>query len=504
MSPLLDQGVLALYYVVLGTLALYGMHRLLLLVLYYRHHRTPLADPAEPVEWPRVTVQLPLYNERYVACRLVEAVCRLDYPRDRLEIQVLDDSTDDTTELLAETVEQFRRLGVDVHHIHRRDRDGFKAGALAAGFEIAKGELLAVFDADFLPRSDFLRRTVPHFADPRVGMVQARWEHLNRDYSLLTRIQAMFLDAHFLIEHFARNRSGRFFNFNGTAGIWRRRAIEDAGGWQHDTLTEDLDLSYRAQLAGWRFLFLPEVAAPAELPVEVNAFLRQQNRWSKGSIQTARKLVGPVLRSKVPWTVKLEAMVHLTNNFAYPLMVLLSLLIFPAMVLRRDVDPRLLMTIDLPLFFGATVAVLTYYVVSQMVQGGRWTEQLKRLPALLGLGIGLSVNNARAVVGGLFQDGGVFERTPKYKIESGADDWRSKQYRAAKSRPLVIEGLLAFYFACCFVAAWRMGLWMSMPFLYLFLHGYTYIFLLSLDAAGLLPRDGRTSEPLPVTASDGN
>ena len=284
--------VLALYYLVLSVLALYGMHRLVLLAIFFWTRRRNPERPPDPDLWPRVTVQLPIFNERYVATRLIDAVCALDYPRDRLEIQVLDDSTDDTRERVAACVERQRRLGFDIRHLHRTDRTGYKAGALAAGCAEARGDLLAIFDADFVPPTDFLLRTVPYFADQEIGVVQARWEHVNRDYSLLTQAQAIFLDAHFRIEHQARNRGGNFFNFNGTAGLWRRQAIDDAGGWQHDTLTEDLDLSYRAQLAGWRFLFLPDVVAPAELPVDANAFKRQQFRWAKGSVQTARKLLG--------------------------------------------------------------------------------------------------------------------------------------------------------------------------------------------------------------------
>ncbi|MFQ5349190.1 MAG: cellulose synthase family protein [Thermoanaerobaculia bacterium] len=489
------QVLLAIYYLILGTLAVYGVHRLALVALYYRtRHRAP-GTPPTPAEWPRVTVQLPLYNEMYVAERLIDAAARLDYPRDRLEIQVLDDSTDETRQLVARRVERYRRQGLRIRLLHRSDRTGFKAGALAAGQAEASGELLAVFDADFVPPPGFLHRTVPHFHDPEVGMVQARWEHINRYYSLLTRIQAVFLDGHFIIEHAARARSGMFFNFNGTAGIWRRRAIEEAGGWQQDTLTEDLDLSYRAQLAGWKFLFLSEVTAPAELPVAVNAFKRQQFRWAKGSIQTARKLLWRLLRAPLPLRAKAEGFVHLTNNTSYLLMVALSILVFPAMLLRRGEDVRLLLLLDLPLFVAATVSVIVFYTVSQRERGSRWGRDLLYLPALMGVGIGLAINNSRAVVSGALKRGGVFERTPKYRIEGQRDGWRGKRYRVAQDATVLVEGLLAAYFCLCFVIAVRLHMWPSLPFLYLFLQGYTYMFLLSVLPARRTRRDDSSELP---------
>lgn len=501
MDLLVERTILTLYYLILGVLALYGSHRLLMVVLYYRtRHRTP-PRPADPDTWPVVTVQLPLYNEMYVAQRLIEAVCRFDYPRERLEIQVLDDSTDETRDLVAETVEHFRSQGFDIHHLHRTDRTGYKAGALEAGLAQARGDLVAVFDADFVPQPDFLRRMVPYFADAGIGMVQARWGHVNRDYSLLTRVQAMFLDGHFAIEHFARNRSGRFFNFNGTAGIWRRQAIEDAGGWEHDTLTEDLDLSYRSQLAGWRFLFINDVVAPAELPVDVLGFKRQQFRWAKGSIQTARKLLKRILSAPVPLKVKLEAFVHLTNNICYPLMIGLSLLIFPAMVLRRGSSPLVLMLVDTPLFLAATVSVFLFYLTSQRAVGADWRDQLKRLPPLMGLGIGLAINNSRAVIEGWLSDGGEFERTPKYRIEGLADGWREKRYRPRRNISFLLEGAFAVYFLGVTLAAWDTGMWLSIPFLYLFLQGFAYMFLLSL--ASLWPGNGAEAAQLaPLRSAD--
>lgn len=483
MSVSWSQTLLVLYYLTLGVLALYGLHRLWLVGVYVRtRHRTP-PEPEAPDEWPVVTVQLPLYNEMYVATRLLDAVCRLSYPRDRLEIQVLDDSTDETREIVAKEVERWRARGVDIHHIHREDRTGFKAGALAAGLERTRGELLAVFDADFVPPADFLRRTVPYFTDPGtgdgLGMVQARWEHINREYSLLTRIQSILLDGHFLIEHTARHRDGCFFNFNGTAGVWRRRVIDDAGGWQHDTLTEDLDLSYRAQLAGWRFLYLPQVAVPSELPVDVKGFKSQQYRWARGSIQTGRKLLGRVLTADLPWRVKLEALVHLTNNVCYLLMVLLSLLVYPAMAVRRDAGPDTLLWVDLPLFGAATVSVLIFYVASQVVAGRDWRREVLWLPALMGLGIGLSLNNARAVISGLFRRGGVFHRTPKYRIEGRTESRRGKRYRVGRDATMVLETLFAVYLGTGSILAVQTGMWSSLPFLYLFFHGYAYMVVLN-------------------------
>ncbi len=463
----------------------------MLLGLYYRTRHRLNRRLTEPQEWPTVTVQLPLFNERYVARRLIDAVCALRYLRSNLHIQVLDDSTDETSRIVAECVDHYRRLGFDIEHIHRTVRSGFKAGALEAGLKRARGEYLAIFDADFVPEPDFLEQTIPCFRDPEVGMVQARWDHINRDYSLLTRIQAIFLDGHFAIEHAARNGGERFFNFNGTAGVWRRQAIVDAGGWQHDTLTEDLDLSYRAQLAGWKFVFRPDTRAPAELPVDINGFKGQQFRWAKGSVQTARKLLGTILRAPIPLKVKLESFIHLTNNASYVLMVLLSILVFPAMLLRRDMDPRLLLLIDLPLFLGATVSVILFYIVSQVAVNPNWRLDLRFIPSVLGLGIGLSVNNAGAVLSGLIHNGGVFERTPKYGIEIRSDRWRNKSYRVRANISIVIERALTVYSIGCFVLAWKLEMWWSLPFLLLFVQGYVYMAILSV-APGRLPDAGNS------------
>ena len=473
-------AILIVYYVVLALLAVYGAHRALMVGLYYKHR----ADDPRPTgvlsPLPRVTVQLPLYNEVYVVERLIDAVAALDYPRELLEIQVLDDSTDDTSQVAERAVERYRSEGYDIVYLHRSTRQGFKAGALQAGLARASGEFLIIFDADFVPRPEILRESLPHFSNPAVGMVQARWEHLNRDYSLLTRIQSIFLDGHFVIEHTARHRSGRFFNFNGTAGTWRRRCLEQAGGWQSDTLTEDLDVSYRAQLAGWKFVYLRDLAVPAELPVDMNGFKSQQHRWTKGSIQTGKKLLPAILRSRFPWRVKAEAFFHLTNNFSYLLVVLLALLIVPAIVIRERIGWQRVAIIDFPLFFGATFSFIAFYISSQREIGRDWRPTLKCMPFLMSLGIGLSLNNLHAVLEALFNRSNNFTRTPKYRIEGAGEEWRGKKYRAGGNSSLLGELILAAYFLGAIVFAIRENYWVGVPFLVVFFNGFAYTAGLSL------------------------
>ena len=342
---------LASYFFVLIILAVYGWHRYYLVYLYKRHAGQETVAPPDPAEWPVVTIQLPLYNEMYVADRLIDAVCRIEYPRDLLEIQVLDDSTDETRNVAEMAVRRWAATGLDIKYLHRTDRSGFKAGALDAGLASARGEFVAIFDADFIPSADFLMRIMPHFADSGIGMVQARWGHINHDYSLLTRIQAVMLDGHFMLEHGGRNRAGCFFNFNGTAGLLRVKMIEDAGGWQHDTLTEDSDLSYRAQLKGWKFMYCPDVECPSELPFDMHGFQVQQTRWSKGLTQCAKKLLPMILKSEQPWRVKLEAICHLTPNISYPLMIVVSALMLPVMIVRFYMGWFEMLVIDMPLIF---------------------------------------------------------------------------------------------------------------------------------------------------------
>jgi cellulose synthase/poly-beta-1,6-N-acetylglucosamine synthase-like glycosyltransferase len=471
---------LSTYFFVLIILAVYGWHRYYLVYLYLRNRdKQPKTGPAlDPL--PVVTIQLPLYNEMYVADRLIDAVCQIDYPRHLLEIQVLDDSTDETRSIAGLAVRRLAAQGIDIKYHHRADRTGFKAGALEAGLRVARGEFITIFDADFIPRRDFLTRLMPHFADPRVGMVQARWGHINEDYSLLTKIQAILLDGHFVLEHGGRHRGGRFFNFNGTAGVWRRTAIDDAGGWEHDTLTEDLDLSYRAQLRGWKFVFVPDVIAPAEVPVEMNAFKSQQHRWAKGSVQTCIKLLPRILRADLPLGVKAEAFFHLTANFNYILMCVLSVLMFPSMVIRYNMGWYEMLLIDVPLFFAATFSFCNFYVVCQREVHSDWRARIRYVPFLMSVGIGLSINNTRAVFEALFNKQTEFARTPKYRIEGDADEWVGKKYRQSVAVQPLLELALGLYFTATVFYALANQIYGTLPFLVLFQVGFLYTGLLSI------------------------
>ncbi|MCZ6819372.1 MAG: glycosyltransferase family 2 protein [Calditrichaeota bacterium] len=472
-------GLFVFYGLVLFLLVVFGLHKYFLLFLYWKYKDKPVYKAEEVHNWPRVTVQLPIYNEKYVIRRLLEAVCAFDYPRVLLEIQVLDDSTDETQRVIESLVEKYRRQKVDITYIHRTHREGFKAGALANGMRVAKGEFLAIFDADFVPQPDFLKKTLGYFKHAEIGMVQTRWGHINRDYSLLTRIQSLFLDGHFVIEHVARNRSGRFFNFNGTAGIWRKQAILDAGGWQHDTLTEDLDLSYRAQLAGWKFIYLPDVVSPAELPVEINAYKMQQHRWAKGSIQTAKKLLPVIFKSNFPFFVKMEASVHLFSNFTYLFMTIPSILMPIILHVQLHRGWAWMAYLYLFVFFSSSLSVMIYYLVSQREGGGAWRGQIRYLPFLMSIGIGLSINNARAVLEAIFNHVTEFKRTPKYQIEKEGDNWQNKKYRTSLTLQPVVELLLAAYFTVSLVSLVSEGLLLSIPFFILFQVGFLYIGLLS-------------------------
>jgi cellulose synthase/poly-beta-1,6-N-acetylglucosamine synthase-like glycosyltransferase len=482
------------YFAVLLFLAMYGLHRshLVITCLRYKKRLRDVGQDPKPLadsELPHVTIQLPLYNEATVATRLIEHVARTDYPRDRLEIQVLDDSTDETRTILRPHVERLRETGLDIVYLHRVDRVGYKAGALDAGLKVAKGELVAIFDADFLPQADFLRRVVPLFvADEKVGMVQARWGHLNRDHSLLTRTQALMLDGHHLVENRARSAAGWLFNFSGTGGMWRKAAIETSGGWQHDTLTEDLDLSYRAQLAGWKFMYRENVVTPAELPEDVSAFRAQQFRWAKGTVQTARKLLlKQVLRARnLSVGQRIEAFFHMTPHFAYPLMVILSVLLLPALIYMPATNPRTMVLIDLPLCLGTTGSLAAFYAMAEKAQGRRRRSALRQLPALLALGVGLAPHLTKAVFEGMRSMAGEFVRTPKKGIAQG-------RYRARADLPLVEIGLCAFSLVST-LASVRTGHWFATPFAALFTFGYGYVAALVAAEQAVRRRAAEASE----------
>jgi cellulose synthase/poly-beta-1,6-N-acetylglucosamine synthase-like glycosyltransferase len=473
-----------LYFSVLLLLSCYGLHRLHLVLLCRKHRQqiakwvsdAPLLTSTDPNELPHVTIQLPLFNESTVVERLLEAVAKMDYPTEKLEIQVLDDSTDETRALTRAHVERLRERGLDAVYIHRSDRVGYKAGALEHGLKIAKGELIAVFDADFLPQPDFVRAVAGHFADPKIAMVQTRWGHMNREVSALTRIQAIMLDGHHLVENRARYGAGFLFNFSGTGGMWRKAAILDAGGWQHDTLTEDLDLSYRAQLRGWRFVYRPDVVTPSELPEEVSAVRAQQYRWAKGTVQTARKLMARVMRADLTRGQRIEAFFHLTPHFAYPLLLLLNLLLLPALVLFPAADTATMLALDLPLLTATTGSLAAFYMEADRAQGRSRLHALARLPMVIALGTGLAPHLTKAVFDGLKQMAGEFVRTPKQGTNSA-------RYKARADLP-IIEVLLALLSFGSFIASIQSGHWFATPFALLFTIGYVYVaVLVSLEQA---------------------
>ncbi len=498
-----DLALLIPYFIVLIILAMYGAHRYWLVYLYYKNKQNKTTAPAARfTDLPRVTVQLPIFNEQYVVDRLLDAVCKLDYPRDKLDIQLLDDSTDETVAEARALVERYATLGYPVTYHHRDNRSGFKAGALAEGLKTAQGEFVAIFDADFVPPPDFLLNCIHHFTDPKVGMVQTRWTHINRNYSFLTEVEAILLDGHFVLEHSGRARSGVFFNFNGTAGMWRRAAIDEAGGWEHDTLTEDTDLSYRAQLKGWKFLYLQDVECPAELPVEMTAFKTQQARWAKGLIQVAKKILPRVFASDAPRKIKAEAWYHLTANLSYPLMIVLSVLLLPAMIIRFYQGWFQMLYIDLPLFLASTFSISSFYLVSQKELFPRnWPRALLYLPFLMALGIGLTITNTRAVLEALVGKQTAFARTPKYRVESRKDKVRVTKYRKRLKWAPWLELMIGSYFALTVYYAIDNENYFTVPFLVLFVVGYWYTGLMSLlqgRFAGLTMGSEAHTKPFPV------
>ena len=480
---------LFIYLAALIALFIYGMNCWFLMLVYRLNYPWAIKNhqqikdtfyqkvPAR--DWPRVTIQLPIYNERYVVKRLIKAVCKIDYPTDLLEVQVLDDSTDDTVEIARATIQKMKARGVDIVHVRRPNRSGFKAGALKEGLNTAKGELLAVFDADFIPNRDFLKESVPYFINPQIGMLQIRWGHINSDYSLLTRAQSIGIDGHFGIEQASRAWSGFFMNFNGTAGVWRKITIQEAGGWQADTLTEDLDLSYRAQLKGWKLMFAPQVVCPAEIPVTINAFKSQQHRWAKGSIQTAKKNLGKLFKSDLPWPIKIQAFLHLTHYMVHPMMLLVVLTSIPMLYTHWYFDSPAYPIMIFTLLCLATFGPSSLYLFSQRILYRNWKSRIKYLPFLMCLGTGIAVNNTKAILEALFDIKSGFIRTPKYGIQNKGESWRSKRYVIPLTSISVLELFLGLYSLTGLLMFLFFSKYLISPFLFIYTSGFFYVFFLS-------------------------
>jgi cellulose synthase/poly-beta-1,6-N-acetylglucosamine synthase-like glycosyltransferase len=480
---------LFIYLFALAALLTYGMNCWFLMLMYrlnctkaaQKHERIKAAFYREvpPRDWPRVTIQLPIYNERYVVKRLIESVCKINYPAHLLEVQVLDDSTDDTTDIARAMVTKLKAAGTDIVCIHRNDRSGFKAGALREGLKTAKGSLVAVFDADFIPGPDFLKESVPYFRDPRIGMLQTRWGHINSDYSLLTRAQSIGIDGHFGVEQASRAWGGLFMNFNGTGGIWRKKTIQEAGGWQADTLTEDLDLSYRAQLKGWKLMFASQVVCPAEIPVTINAFKSQQHRWAKGSIQTARKNLGHLFKSDASWLVKIQAFLHLTHYMVHPMMLLVVLTSIPMLYTQWFFDSLAYPVMIFTVLCLATFGPSSLYLFSQRILYRDWKTRIKYLPFLMCLGTGIAVNNTKAVLEALFDIKSGFIRTPKYGIQQKGENWKNKRYAIPLNAVSLLELCLGLYSLSGLLMFLLFSKYLVSPFLLIYTSGFFYVFFLS-------------------------
>ena len=477
-----DLAMLIPYFAVMIVLALYGIHRYTMCYLYFKYKKNYRPDPPNHFEeLPRVTIQLPIFNEQFVIDRLIEAVCAMDYPREKLEIQVLDDSTDETQAVASAIVERYAALGHPIVYIHRTNRHGYKAGALDAGLKVTGSEYVAIFDADFVPPTDWLMKVIHHFAEPGIGMVQTRWTHMNRNYSMLTQIEAILLDGHFIIEHGARVRTGDYFNFNGTAGMWRIKAIEEGGGWQHDTLTEDTDLSYRSQIAGWKFKYLPEVECPSELPIEMTAFKTQQARWAKGLIQTSIKVLPIMFKSDVPRKIKVEAVYHLTANLSYPLMVIMTAFLMPAMIVRFYQGWFQMLLFDVPLFTASTASIGVFYLMAERELFPKtWWKTFFYLPVLIALGIGLTDTNTKAVMEALVGIKSPFVRTPKYRVAKKGEKSQAAKYRKRLVLAPWIEIFIGCYFFVAILYTFSNHNYFTAPFLILFVIGYWYTGLMSL------------------------
>lgn len=476
----MEAFLLLTYFIALCVLFAYGLHGLVMIYYYHKVEANKKSAPTPPLtSFPMVTIQLPVFNEMYVVDRLVKAVCDIDYPKERMEIQLLDDSTDETVDVSRNLVEQYAAQGFDIKHIHRTNRQGYKAGALKEALEVAKGEFVAIFDADFVPKTDFLKSTLPHFSHDRVGMVQTRWEHLNEEYSFLTRAQALALDGHFVIEQQIRNKAGFFINFNGTAGVWRKRTILDAGNWHSDTLAEDLDLSYRAQLRGWKFVFLNDVTSPAELPADINSLKTQQFRWTKGAVETAKKLLPTVWGSALPLKVKLECTIHLTSNLVFPFIMMVAFLNVPLVVVKNTTTVYNPVFALMSIFVLASISTFMFYLYAQRAIHADWRRRLLLFPVFMAGSMGLAVNNTRAVLEALIGKKTEFKRTPKYRIVESNDDWRTKRYVQNKIHwAVVVELALATYFV--------LGIAMSVSYLEIAAIPFQVMFLMGFGTVGML------------------
>ena len=479
----MDEIVLISYFISLFILFVFGSHGFIMLY-YHRKYKGVKYTPDEKTNVnSMVTIQLPLYNEFYVVERLINAICEIDYPKELTEIQVLDDSTDETVNVAARMVAQKQKEGFNIIHIRRDTRKGFKAGALKEGMKTAKGDYIAIFDADFIPNKNFLKKTLSFFNDDKVGMVQTRWEHLNGDYSLLTKAHALALDGHFVIEQSVRNKAGFFINFNGTGGVWSRKCIEDAGNWHDDTLTEDLDLSYRAQLNGWKFIFLKDFTSPAELPSEINALKSQQFRWTKGAIETAKKILPLVWKSGVPLRVKLQATFHLTNNIVFPFILLAAILNVPLIFIKNS-GPHEAYFAILSLFVLAFVSSFLFYLYSQKDVRRDWRKKIVLFPLFMAGSMGFAVNNSRAVIEGLLNRKSEFVRTPKFNVESNRDSWIGKRYLNNKlGLSVYVELIMAVYCLIGIVSSVYFAEIAALPFQILFFTGFAFVSLTSIKHA---------------------
>jgi len=480
----MEDLILLVYFLSLTILFGFGLHGLVMLYYYHKTQKMLKPDASMPEEYPVVTIQLPMFNELYVIERLIRSVCSITYPVDKLEIQVLDDSTDESTEIAKTLVNEYQQSGFDIKYIHRTNREGYKAGALKAGLETARGEFVAIFDADFVPNPDFLMSTIPFFKNSEVGMVQTRWEHLNEEYSFITRAAALALDGHFVIEQQVRNKAGFFINFNGTAGVWRKSTILDAGNWEPDTLTEDLDLSYRAQLKGWKFIFLNDVTSPAELPADINALKTQQFRWTKGAVETAKKLLPTVMRADLTLKVKLECIVHLTSNIVFPFIIVVALLNVPLVIIKNTIGGYDTYYNLMSIFVLASISTFLFYMYAQRAIHLDWRRRLLLFPVFLAGSMGFAINNTKAVLEALINKKTGFTRTPKYNIEHARDDWKKKKYVQKKiSLMIIFEIFMTIYYVIGIgISAYYLEI-AAIPFQLLFLMGFGTVGYMSLRHA---------------------